>query len=128
MSFTIRYDGDLLRAHLWGRETDNPPSHICRLILKECSRHGLKCILIELNQERPLSDASQYLLVERLPALGLTHEHRIALVHHTPGLYEANDMIDLVAKNRGINVRNFQDVRSATEWLHSPASPAETLQ
>ena len=30
-------------------------------------------------------------------------------------------MIDLVAKNRGINVRNFQDVRSATEWLHSPA-------
>jgi len=121
MSFTIRYDGDLLRAHLWGRETDNPPSHICRLILKECGRHGLKRILIELNQERPLSDASQYLLVERLPALGLTHEHRIALVHHTPGLYEANDMIDLVAKNRGINVRNFPDVRSATEWLHSPA-------
>jgi len=121
MSFTIRYDGDLLRAHVWGRETDNPPSHICRLILKECRRHGLKRILIELNQERPLSDASQYLLVERLPALGLTHEHRIALVHHTPGLYEANDMIDLVAKNRGINVRNFQDVRSATEWLHSPA-------
>jgi hypothetical protein len=128
MSFTIRYDGDLLRAHLWGRETDNPPSHICRLILKECRRHGLKRILIELNQERPLSDASQYLLVERLPALGLTHEHRIALVHHTPGLYEANAMIDLVAKNRGINVRNFRDVRSATEWLHSPASPAETLQ
>ena len=121
MSFTIRYDGDLLRAHLWGRETDNPPSHICRLILKECRRHGLKRILIELNQERPLSDASQYLLVERLPALGLTHEHRIALVHHTPGLYEANAMIDLVAKNRGINVRNFRDVRSATEWLHSPA-------
>jgi len=128
MSFTIRYDGDLLRAHLWGRETDNPPSHICRLILKECRRHGLKRILIELNQERPLSDASQYLLVERLPALGLTHEDRIALVHHTPGLYEANAMIDLVAKNRGINVRNFRDVRSATEWLYSPASPAETLQ
>ena len=121
MNFTIRYDGDLLRAHLWGRETDNPPSHICRLILKECRRHGLKRILIELNQERPLSDASQYLLVERLPALGLTHEHRIALVHHTPGLCEANAMIDVVAKNRGINVRNFPDVPSATEWLHSPA-------
>ena len=121
MNFTIRYDGDLLRAHVWGRETDNPPSHICRLILKECRRHGLKRILIELNQERPLSEASQHLLVERLPALGLTHEHRIALVHHTPGLYEANAMIDLVAKNRGIDVRNFRDVRSATEWLHSPA-------
>ncbi len=121
INYTIRLDGDLLRAHIWGRETDNPPSHICRAILQECRRNGLKRILVELTQRRPLSDASQYLLVERLPALGLTHEHRIALVHHTPGLYKANDMIDLVAENRGINVRNFPDVRSATEWLQSPA-------
>jgi hypothetical protein len=120
MNYTIRADGDLLRAHIWDRETDNPPSHICKAILEEGRKHGLKRILIELNQRRPLSGASQYLLVEKLPALGLTYEHRIALVHNTPGLYEANDMIDLVARNRGINVRNFQDVRSATEWLHSP--------
>jgi hypothetical protein len=121
MNCTIRPDGDLLRAHIWGRETDNPPSHICKAILEESRKHGLKRILIELSQARPLSDASQYLLVEKLPALGLTHDHRIALVHNTPGLYEANDMIDLVAKNRGINVRNFPDVRSAAEWLYSPA-------
>ena len=125
INYTIRPDGDLLLAHIWGRETDNPPSHICRVILQECRRHGLKRILVELNQRLPLSDASQYLLVERLPALGLTHEHRIALVHHTSGLYQANDMIDLVAKNRGINVRNFPDVRSATEWLRSPAEIPE---
>jgi hypothetical protein len=121
MNYTTRPDGDLLRAHIWGRESNDPPSHIGRAILEECRKHGLKRILIELNQRRPLSGASQYLLVEKLPALGLTYEHRIALVHNTPGLYEANDMIDLVARNRGINVRNFQDVRSATEWLHSPA-------
>ena len=121
MNYTIRPDGDLLRAHIWGRDTDNPPSHICKAILEEGRKHGLKRILVELNQERPLSDASQYLLVERLPALGLTHEHRIALVHHTPGLHEANEMIDLVARNRSINVRTFRDVRSATEWLRSPA-------
>ena len=120
MNHTIRPEGDLLLAHIWGRESDNPPSHICKAILQECRNHGLKRILVELNQSRPLSVASQYLLVEKLPALGLTHEHRIALVHHTPGLYEANGMIDLVAKNRGINVRNFPDVHSATEWLHSP--------
>jgi hypothetical protein len=120
MNHTIRPEGDLLLAHIWGRESDNPPSHICKAILQECRKHGLKRILVELNQRRPLSVASQYLLVEKLPALGLTHEHRIALVHHTPGLYEANGMIDLVAKNRGINVRNFADVHSATEWLHSP--------
>jgi len=121
INYTVRLEGDLLRAHVWGREDDNPPSQMCRAILEECRKHGLKRILIELNQKRPLSSVSQYLLVEKLPALGLTNEHRIALVHHTPGLHEANDMIDLVARNRSINVRTFRDVRSATEWLRSPA-------
>jgi hypothetical protein len=120
MTYTIHPDGDLLRAQIWGRETDDPPSHICKAILEEGRKHGLKRILVELNQKRPLSGASQYVLVEKLPALGLTYEHRIALVHHTPGFYEANAMIDLVAGNRSINVRNFRDVRSATEWLRSP--------
>jgi hypothetical protein len=93
---------------------------VCGLILDESRKHGLKLILVELTQERPLSALSQYLLVEKLPQLGLTHEHRIALVHHTPGLFEANSMIDLVAENRGINVRNFRDLHSATQWLRWP--------
>lgn len=121
MNYAIRPDGDLLRAQMWGRERDEPPFHVCRLILEESRKHGLKHILVELSQERPLSALSQYLLVEKLPQLGLTPEHRIALVHHTPGLFEANGMIDLVAENRGINVRNFRDLRSAAQWLRGPA-------
>src|SRR5258708_12597481 len=109
MNYTIRPDGDLLRAHIWGRETDNPPSHICKAILEEGRKHRLKRILIELNQTRPLSDASQYLLVGRLPALGLTHEHRIALVHPTPALSDATPIIHPVAKNPRIHVRNLPD-------------------
>jgi len=121
INYTIRPEGDLLRAHVWGRERDDPPSHVCKAILEESRKHGLKRILVELNQKWPLSGVSQYILVEKLPALGLTYEHRIALVHHTPGLHEANGMIDLVARNRSINVRTFRDVRSAIEWLRSPA-------
>jgi hypothetical protein len=121
VKYAIRPDGALLRARLWGRQKDEPPSEVCKLILEESHTHRLKRILVELNQERPLSTLSQYLLVERLPGLGCTPEHRIALVHHTPGLYEASDMIDLVAANRGINVRNFPDVASATDWLRRHA-------
>lgn len=121
VNYTIRADSDLLRAQIWGRESDDPPSHICKVILEESRKHGLKRILIELNQKWPLSGVSQYILVEKLPTLGLTYEHRIALVHHTPGLHEAYQMIDLVARNRNINVRTFRDVPSATEWLRSPS-------
>ena len=119
MQHTIRLDGDLLRVHMWGRKDDVPPSSVCKAALDESGKHGLKRILVELTQERPLSRLSQYLLVDRLRQFGCTHEHRIALVHHTRGLYEASDMIELVAENRGLYVRNFRDVPSALRWLDS---------
>jgi len=121
MQHTIRLDGDLLRVHMWGRKDDVPPSSVCKAVLEESMKFGLKRILVELAQERALSHLSQYLLVDRLRQFGCTHEHRIALVHHTPGLYEASDMIELVADNRGLHVRNFRDVPSALRWLDSSA-------
>ena len=117
MEYTIEADGKLLKARAWGRTTAEPPSHVCREILAESNKLGLTRILIELTQKVPLSAASQFHLIDRLPSLGMSHLHRIALVHHTPGFYEANDMIDIVAENRGLNVKNFADVDSALAWL-----------
>jgi len=117
MEFSITADGDLLRAHAWNRDTQTPPSHVCAAILAEANRLGITRILVELTQKVPLSSASQYLLIDKLPFLGATPRHRIALVHHTPGFLEANDMIGLAAGNRGLHVKNFPDVDSALAWL-----------
>jgi len=118
MQFTIEAKADLLHAKVWGRDTaTQPPFHLCEAIMTEAGRLGLTRILIELTQKVALSAAAQFLLVERLPAIGLTPRHRIALVHHTPGLFEASDLIDLVAANRGMSVRNFRDVDGALAWL-----------
>jgi hypothetical protein len=117
MEFSITADGDMVRARAWGRDTQTPPSQVCAAILAEANRLGLKRILVELTQKVPLSSASQYLLVEKLPSLGATPLHRIALVHHTPGFVEANEMIGLAAGNRGLNVKNFGNLESALAWL-----------
>ncbi|HEX2567437.1 MAG TPA: hypothetical protein VHN19_11105 [Burkholderiales bacterium] len=117
MQFTLEPKADLLHAKVWGRDTTRPPFQVCEAIMTEARRLGLKRILIELSQKVPLSGTGQFMLVERLPSLGLTPEHRIALVHHTPGFFEANDMIDMVAENRGLNVKNFRDVGAALAWL-----------
>jgi hypothetical protein len=117
MQFTIEPSADLLHAKVWGRDTTAPPFQVCEAIAKEARRLGLKRILVELTQKVPLTGTGQFMLVERLPTLGLTPLHRIALVHHTPGFYEANDMIDIVAENRGLNVKNFRDVDAALAWL-----------
>jgi hypothetical protein len=117
MEYTIAAEGKLLRARVWGRDAQQPPSQVCEAMLAEAKRLGLTRILVELTQKVALSGVNQFHLVERLPAMGLTPQHRIALVHHTPGFYEANDMIDIVAGNRGLNVKNFRDVESALAWL-----------
>ena len=117
MQFTLEPKADLLHAKVWGRDTTKPPFEICEAIMTEANRLGLKRILIELNQKVPLTGTGQFMLVERLPALGLTPQHRVALVHLTPGFFEANDMIDIVAENRGLNVRNFRDLSGALAWL-----------
>jgi hypothetical protein len=117
MEHTIVAKDGLLRARIWGRETRQPPFHVCKEIFTEANRLGLTRILLELTQKVPLSSAGQSQLIEGLPSLGMTPLHRIALVHHTPGFFEANSMIELMAENRGLNVKNFASTAEALDWL-----------
>jgi hypothetical protein len=76
-------------------------------------------ILIELDQLAPLSATSQFQLVTRLPELGITPAHSIALVHRKREAQEASAFINVIAANRDIGVRNFPDLEDAKNWLRS---------
>jgi hypothetical protein len=117
MEYTISERDGMLHVRAWGRETPQMPPHVCGEIMGEAARRGLTRILVELTQKVALSGVSQFHMVNKMPSVGVTPKHRIALVHHTPGLYEASDMIDIVAGNRGLNIKNFRDVDSALAWL-----------
>jgi hypothetical protein len=117
MQYTIGVDDEFLHVKVSGRSEDRPPSEVCAAILGESERLGCRRILIELDQHAPLSATSQYQLVTRLPELGFTPEHRIALVHRTPEMQRANEFINVVAANRDLNVQNFPAVDAAKAWL-----------
>ena len=93
------------------------PAQVCTAIIGEALRLGVKRILVELTQKVALSGTSQFQMVERMPTLGVTPHHRIALVHHTPGLYEKTDLLETAAGNRGLNIRNFRETDAALAWL-----------
>jgi hypothetical protein len=117
--YAIEADAEFLRVTVSGRKDDEPPSHVCKVVLMESARLQRPRILIELDQEVPLSPVSQYQLVSRLPDLGLTDDHRIALVHRTSEMQHANEFINTVAWNRSLNVRSFPDAESAKIWLRA---------
>ena len=116
MHYSIEADEEFLRVTISGRDTDQPPSHVCAEVLAQSRKHNRKRILIELDQKFPLSPTSQYHLVTNLPKIGFTEE-RIALVHRTPEAQNANHFINLLARNHGVMVRNFTGVEPAMEWL-----------
>jgi hypothetical protein len=119
VQYKIEADAEFLRVQVSGRDTDQPPSEVCAAVLQASASLGRMRILIELDQLFPLSAASQFQLVTRLPELGMTPGHSIALVHRKPEAQEANEFIEVIAANRDIGVRNFPDLELAKTWLRS---------
>ena len=117
MQYTIDADEEFLRVSVSGRDVDRPPSEVCAAVLEESRKRGRDRILIELDQKFPLSPGNQFALVTRLPELGFTPQHRIALVHRSPQMQDANQFINLVARNHGVMVRNFAGIERAKAWL-----------
>ena len=120
MKYSIDANGEFLRVTVMGRETDEPPSEVCDVVYRESRRLGRNRILIELDQKAALSPTSQLMLVNRLPQIGFTHADRIALVHRTEAMQQANQFINTAATNRGVMVRNFPGVEDAKAWLSEP--------
>jgi hypothetical protein len=119
MEYSFAVDAEFLRVKVWGRDTDRPPSEFCAAVLDESARAGRMRVLIELDQQFPLSPSSQYELVENLPKIGFTPHHSIALVHRTPVAQMAYEFVNVVAANRDVMVRNFPDVEGAKGWLRT---------
>jgi hypothetical protein len=117
LQYHIEADEEFLRVTMSGRDVDQPPSHVCSEVLAASRRRNRRRILIELDQKFPLSPTSQYHLVTNLRKIGFTAEERIALVHRTPEAQNANHFINLLARNHGVMVRNFNGVEPAKEWL-----------
>lgn len=113
----MEVDAEFLRVRVWGRDTDRAPSEFCAAVLQESRAQQRDRILIDLDQEVPLSAVSQYELVNRLPEIGLTARQRIALVHRSEAMRRANDFINVLADNHGVNVRNFSGMDEALAWL-----------
>ena len=124
MQYTIEADEEFLRVKVSGRDSDQPPSDVCAAVLAESRRLKRERILIELDQKFPLSPTSQFALVTRLPELGFTPEERIALVHRTRESQDANQFVNLVARNHGVMVRNFAGVEPAKAWLRGEVDSA----
>jgi hypothetical protein len=101
---------------------DNTPADVAGYLDRirgVCAEHGLSKVLIEENLTGPPFETVDVYDVVSVASEGVAPAIRyIAFVDTNPQhAFAAMEFAETVAVNRGVNVRVFRDVPSATEWI-----------
>jgi hypothetical protein len=85
-------------------------------VADEVVRTGAKCVLIDENIVESASISDVFRLASEMPHMGFGAT-RIAFVDRYLEQNEINEFAELVAVNRGLNGKIFNDETVALEWL-----------
>src|SRR5262245_30065584 len=120
MSFELQIEEmtGYLAARLIGDWTDEPLWARFAFIVEQCNLTGHDKLLID--------GSGAQMSVSRLDAFYLGEASKVFIEHQlkivgvgNPERADLRRFTELVAKNRGINMRVFREIQSAEEWLLS---------
>ena len=127
MKYSIEAREGHLHAALYERDTAGEMREFQLAVHAACQQHAQPKILISVRRSRAMFKPEDYGLngntrgyVTEL----VTPACQVALVGDTDELNSANEYIELVARQQGINVRAFRDERSALRWLENAGGPS----
>lgn len=123
MRFNISAEPGYLRAELSGRETVEETQTFLRAIVRENAKHPRQCVLIVVRTSKPVFQVAAHRLIEYIQRLAGKEPLRIALVGDTWDLHVSHEYIELLARQRGLNVQSFGGEAAALEWLKGPVQP-----
>jgi SpoIIAA-like len=115
---------EFLQTTIEGTIAFESSEQILRQIADACRQHDQHHVLVDATNvpERSLSVIELYQLGSRLQQYGFGSSHRIALVCN-PESTERAKFFELVAVNRGANVRVFDRLEDAWGWLSEEPLP-----
>ena len=124
MRFSIEPRAGYLLATLHGRDTAEQMREFLLAVRAACRERDTPRILISVRQSRAIFKPEDYGLGGYANALA-TPACQIALVGDTDEVNSANEYIELIARQHGINVRAFREEQAAAGWLAGgPSRPA----
>jgi hypothetical protein len=99
-----------------------------RAVLKEllgiCLRENIHHILIDTREASSRSSTVDvWTLANDLGSLGMSNQHRIAILNRPKDDFDRGAFLELCATNRGYQLRAFRDFESAFTWLTAAEPP-----
>jgi hypothetical protein len=107
---------------LWSIPKDSP---VTKRVLEECRGRKKDLLLIDFSgvENQKLSLAERFRL--GVSALGFAGKLRRIAVIGRPDLLDGQRFGEMVARNRGINIRAFNTPDDATQWLLADEATSE---
>lgn len=118
MWYQITDAADYLKADLFGRETAEQTREFLGAVAAECIRLRRYHVLICVHASRPIFAVEKYGLASFIE-VALKYSGKIAILADSPEIRIAHEYVVLLARLRGVNVRNFRAEAAAIQWLKS---------
>lgn len=122
MRFRIEPREGYLHAAIYNRDTADEMREFLLAVHAACRSHDTPKILISVRQSRAVFKPEDYGLSGYVNEL-ITPACQIALLGDTDEVSKANEYIELVARQQGVNARAFRDERAALRWLNGAGRP-----
>jgi hypothetical protein len=115
MSYRIAIDGDIVRAQLQHRESIEEMRSFLTALARYARSHTR--LLIEVRASRPIFQFEPGGLLALFRAVARSPAHRVALVADNRDLQASHEYFELIARQRGLNVRSLESEAEALRWL-----------
>ena len=116
MRYQITDAADYLKADLFGRETAEQTREFLGAVAAECIRLRRYHVLISVHESRPIFAVDKYGLSSFIE-VALKYSGKIAILADSPEIRIAHEYVVMLARLRGVNVRNFRAEAAAIQWL-----------
>lgn len=121
MRFSVEPRQGYVYAALEGRDTAAQMREFLLAVHAASKQHGCAKIVISIRRSRAVFKPEDYGLNSYVNEL-VTPACQIALIGDTEELNSANEYIEVVARQQGVNVRAFRDEPAAVRWVAGPAA------
>jgi hypothetical protein len=126
MAYKITVEQDFVRAELANRETVQETKDFLRAVVRYSPRYSN--IVIRVRQSKPIFHVEQHGLIEYFQEVARSPQHRIALLADTADLQSSHEYLELLARQRGLNVRSFRGESEAMQWFRDRRLVADRRQ
>jgi hypothetical protein len=126
--YKITAEPGYLRAELFERETVEETRAFLDAVVRSNVNHRRSRILILVRLSKSIFQVVAHGLMECFEELSTATPGQIALVGDTRDLNLSHEYIEVIARQRGLNVRSFRDEATALAWLNDRRLPHDRRQ